>query len=327
MTDERKSEIGKLFLLPNKVSIEKLEKLEIQEIIFLIVSANYFKENKTFAKSNLSKKIELFLSVLNHKIRHSQELYIVYDKNTLYPFIDPTRNIWMFSKAEYSDNIKKYLEQQQIVVYVKRLSGEKVLKEFADMHRLGLKEILMDNGQYIAKINRDDILPPYDWKDTPKINIPIENPKLQNAMISFFQNLYSKNNYEGKDEIRHQLEDKIIEEILNAKYLVPIKIDGENSSVTDDETTIALKKDTIIHFGCLVNEDSTQYLSAFTDWVEFEKAFDKNVWKSNIASYKDLLTFSEKMQGVVINCRGTAFCISEENKKKIEEYRKEKKYQ
>lgn len=323
MTDEKKSEIGKLFLLPNKVSIEKLEKLEIQEIIFLIVSANYFKENKTFEKGNLIKKIELFLSVLNHKITHSEELYIVYDKNTLYPFIDPSGSIWMFSKVEYADNIKKYLEQQQIVVYVKRLSGEEVLKEFADMHRLGIKEILIDNGQYITKINRDDILPPYDWKDTPKINIPIENPKLQNAMISFFQNSYSNNNYEGKDEARHQLEDKIIEEILSAKYLVPIKIDGENYPVSDDETSIKLKKDTIIHFGCLVNEDNTQYLSAFTDWVEFEKAFDKNVWKSSIASYKDLLTFSEKMKGIVINCRGIAFCISEKNKKMIEEYRKE----
>ena len=65
-------------------------------------------------------------------------------------------------------------------------------------------------------------------------------------------------------------------------------------------------------------------MPAFTDWAEFEKVYDKNVWSGNIVTYDDLLAFSEKMEGIVINCKGISLRINEKNKKMIEEYTKEK---
>lgn len=325
MTDERKDEIGKLFLLSKETLIEGLEKLEIQEIIFLICSAKHFKENKSFLNDNFDEKIQMFLKVLRDRIEDAAELYIAYDNNTNYPYIDVDDRIWMFSKEEYATNAKDYFMQQLIILDMKKISHEEIMKTFAHLHRLGIKKIVMDNGEYNIEINRDDILPPPDWSDTKKISIPVENPELQHAMIQFFQMAHSKNNSQGREQTLHQLEDKMLDEVINAKYLIPMQLKEEEPSIPDEHGNSTLKKGTTMQFANLVsNDDDTQALPAFTDWTEFEKVYDKNIWSGNIATYDDLLAVSQKMNCIVINCKGIPLNINEKNKHMIEEYKIEK---
>ena len=324
MTEERKNEIGTLFLLRQETSIEELKKIEIQEIIFLIHSAKYFKENKAFLNDNFDEKIKIFLNVLRDKIKDSEKLYIAYDKNTNYPYIDDNDRIWMFSKEEYAAEAEDYFLQQLIMLEMKKISGEEIIKKFAELHILGIKKIVIDNGQYYTEIDRDEILPPPDWSHTPEINIPITNPSLQHAMIRFFQMLYSKNNYEGKQQVLHQMEDKMLDEVISAKYLIPMQLKEKEPSIPNEEGVKALKEGTMIQFASLAGADDTTWLPAFTDWIEFEKVYDKNIWSGNVATYDDLLALSKKMEGIVINCNGIPLTINEKNKKMIEAYKKEK---
>lgn len=323
MNDERKDEIGNLFLLKKETSVEELKKLEIQEIIFLIYSSKYYRDKKAFINDNFDEKIKIFFSVLNEKIKDAEELYIAYDKNTNYPYIDDNDRAWLFSKEEYAERAKDYFMQQLIMLEMKKITSDEIIKEFAHFHRTGIKKILVDNGEYNTEIDRDNILPPPDWSNTPDINIPVTNPKLQHGMISFFQMLYSKNNYKGKEQVLHSLEDKMLDEVLNAKYLVPMKLEEKEPSAPDEEGNKTIKKGAIMKFANLVGDDNTNWLPAFTDWTEFEKVYDKNSWSGNIASYEDLLALSEKIEGIVINCNGVPLRINENNKKMIEEYKKE----
>ncbi|OKP99043.1 hypothetical protein A3849_07645 [Paenibacillus sp. P46E] len=63
-------------------------------------------------------------------------------------------------------------------------------------------------------------------------------------------------------------------------------------------------------------------MPVFTDWLEFEKGYDKTVWGGNIATYEDIVTLSENMSGAVINFRGIGFRLDDKNKRMIAEYKR-----
>lgn len=322
MLEERKDEIGKEFLLKEEICMEELKKLEIQEMNFLIQTSYYFIDNKKYEEIDFNKKIKIFMGVLIDKIKESNELYIAYDKNTNYPYIDSFGKTWLFSKEEFAKNAEDYFIKQLIMLDMKKITSEEIMNVFYNCHLLGIEKLTVDNGQYYVDINRDDILPPPDLSDVPEINIPVTNPKLQNAMVRFFQRLYSKNNYEGKERDLEKLEDKMLNEVIDAKYLLPMQLKGVDKEDQKKEGKLKLNKGAIMEFAALADNNNEEWAAAFTDWVEFEKAYDKNIWKGNIVTYDDLLSISKEMKGIVINYRGIPLSLSEQNKKIIEEYRK-----
>lgn len=322
MNDQRKDEVGRKFLMSGSLIEEECHELEVQELIFLIHSAKYFKENKAFINDDFEERIPVFHRVLLEKIKNSEELYIAYDKHTTYPFLDANDRVWIFSKQEYAANAEDYFLQQLLMLEMRKIVKEDIMKTLAELHTLGISKILVDNGQYTVELDRDDLLPPPDWSGTPEINIPVTNPPLQQALIRFFQTLYAKNNDENRKQLLHMLEDQMLNQVIQARYLVPMQLKEEEPSVPNEQGLVTIKKGATIHFGVLSAEDGTSWLPAFTDWSEFEKAYDKTVWSSNIATYDDLVALSENMNGIVINCHGLPLRLDEKNKKMIEEYRK-----
>ncbi|MFL0252620.1 enhanced serine sensitivity protein SseB [Clostridium neuense] len=324
MTEERENELTKKFLLSENESVEELKNIEIQEIIFLIYSAKYFKDKKNLPNVDFDNKFQVFHKTLRERVKTAEELYIAYDKNTGYPYVDVQGRTWIFSKKEYADNAEDYFLQQMVMLEMKKINKEEVIREFADFHRLGIEKILLDNGKYTTEINRDDVLPPPDWSSTPKISIPITNPNLQFAMLRFFQAMYSKNNYAGKTQELHRLEDKMLDEVITAKYLIPMHLKEKEKTTPNADGVKTLKSGTIMQFANLVDKNDKSWLPAFTDWVEFQKVYDKAVWSGNIATYDDLLALSKGMEGIAVNCNGTCLRINENNKAMIEKYKKEK---
>lgn len=323
MNDQRKDEIGTKFLLGPQVPAEEFKELELQELIFLIHSAKYFKEQEALVRDDLDDKLEVFLSVLIDKIKDSEALYIAYDQNTGYPYIDPEDRAWLFSKEEYAFNAKDYFMQQLLMLEIKKISREEINRTLAEFHTLGLQKILIDNGQYHVDVDRDDILPPPDWSGTPEINIPVTNPGLQHALMRFFQTLHSGQNDEGKNQLLQFLEGQMLDEVIHARYLLPMQLKQKDPAEPNEQGVMTVGEGTTIEFGVLGAEGGTKWLPAFTDWNEFEKVYDKTMWSSNIASFDDLLSISENMSGIVINCRGIPLQIDENNKKRIEQYRSE----
>ncbi|WP_257676462.1 enhanced serine sensitivity protein SseB [Clostridium felsineum] len=321
MLDEaRKDQIGVVFLLKKDTSIKKIRRLNIQEIIFLICSARFFKSKQTIISDNFQKKIDIFTKVLLEKIKNADELFIIYDKNTEYPYIDSKGRVWIFSKEKYAVHVKDYFAKT-MSLEVKRVIGQEVVNEFDNFYRLGIEKIIVDNGQYAVEIKRDEILKKFNSKNTLTINIPVENPKLQYSMIRFFQNLYDRDEYKGKKEFLSKLEVKMLDELVSAKYLVPIKVRNGAPIISREQiNTVLNKKDTEI--ASIVSDDDTNWLPAFTDWEEFERIYHKNMWKGYIASYDELMELCSKMSGVVINCRGLALHIDEKNRRVLEQYEK-----
>ncbi|MEF2966656.1 enhanced serine sensitivity protein SseB [Paenibacillus sp. M1] len=323
MDEARKDEIGRRFLLSSELPLDECRELEIQELIFLIDSAKHFKEQGTFDGEQLEQRKKAFYDLLKEKVINAKSLYIAYDKNTNYPYMDAEDRIWMFSKKKYAAHARDYFMQQLLMLDMKRVAGDDILKAFAELHSLGIPKIIIDNGQYHIEIDRDEILPPPDFSGTPEISIPVTNPDLQRALIRFFQTAYTQNNFEGKQQVLQELEDQMIDEVVRAKYLLPMQLKEQEPAPPDEQGKKTLKEGTVIQFAVLGGEGETTWLPVFTDWTEFEKAFDKSVWSSNIVSYDDVLRISENMDGIIINSRGIPLTIDDKNKERIEAYRRE----
>lgn len=325
LSNERKNDIGSKYLIGGVASKSDLEILDIQELIFLIDSAKYFKEKEAFTGDDFEHKITYYYEAVLDKVKNADELYLAINQKTNYPHIDDNGNGWLFSNKEYANEAKDYYLQQLIMLDFMKLVKDNIIETFANLFRYGIEHLLIDNGQYVLQIKRGDILPPPDWSNITDIQIPVMNPNLSFAMLQFFQNIYTDNNYPGKQQNLHILENKMLEEVLTAKYLVPMKLQEKEPSKPDEEGMKTLTEGALIQFPNLVNQtNNTEWLPAFTDWEEFQKMYSKEEWSGNIASYDDLIALSNKSEGIVINPGGVSLKINEINKQLIEDFRKSK---
>lgn len=324
MNEERKNAVGVKFLLNGRVSLEECRELEIQELIFLIHSAKHFRQQQTLTGQDADEKIQTFFTVLKDKVKDAEALYLAYDKHTNYPYVDIDDRVWMFSQEEYAAGAEDYFRQQLLMFEMKKIGREEIAGAFAELHTLGLSKVLLDNGQYHIEIGRDDILPPPDWTGIPEINIPVTNPRLQHALIRFFQTLHSRQGGEANKQLLHALEGQMLDEVLQAKYLLPMQLMEKEPAPSDEQGIKTIGEGTEIRFGVLGGENDSTWLPAFTDWPEFEKVYDKTAWQSNVVAFGDLLALSENMNGIVVNCAGIPLRIDENNRNVIEAYLRER---
>lgn len=319
MDNKRKNELGRIFIFSNKISAEEFEKVNIQELVFLIFTMRVLKEKNALNNHDYDGKIIAFTRVLIIKLRTSKELYIAYDKNTKYPYIDFEGRAWIFSQKEFADNAVEHFNKQETFLEMKKLVDKDVINEFGKMHYIGIEKFLIDNGEYTIEMKRNEILPSFDYSNVPAKNIPVINPKMQFAMIKFFQNAYSRKNYANKAEVMRNLEEKMLEEVINAKYLVPIKLENNDLKIDSNGMNV-VNKGNEVRFSIIKDKNGISWIPAFTDWYEFDKVFDKKNWKSSICNFQDILLLSENLEGAVINCSGLSIKIDDTNKDIIKEF-------
>lgn len=324
MDNKRKDELGNLFVFNDKYSSREFEKVTIQELAFLICTMRVLKEKEILKNCDYDAKIITFTQVLIKKLKLTKELYIAYDSNTQYPYLDFQGRAWIFSEKEYADKAEEHFKAEKIFLQIKELINKNIINEFGKLHYLGIEKVIIDNGQYNIEINRNDILTPPDYSNVPARKIPVMNPKLQFAMINFFQYVYSRKDYKNKVEVIRGLESKMLEEVLKAKFLLPIKLENDNIGIDGNGANV-VEKGNKVNFTVIKDKNGLRWLPAFTDWYELDKAFDRGKLRSSICSFEDILTISENLEGIVINCNGLALRIDENNRKIIVEFMEKRK--
>ncbi len=312
------------FLRSDSLEATAYEEVEIQELIFLFHHARNLLNTEPHQGEWLEARMREFLTRLTEKVRTTDTLYVAYDRHTDYPYIDADGRVWFFSKEEYAADVADYFLQKFVLLEMKKISGEDIMRTIGLLHLLDLPVIVMDNGRYYIELKRDDLLPPMDWSGTPDIQIPVTNPDLQHAMILFFQTLNTRQHMPDKQNLLLTLEARMLDEIIDARYLVPMQLLKQEPSVPDEQGKTILRQGDRIQFAVLEGEEDSTWLPAFTDWFEFEKMYDKELWSSNIATYEDLLALSDSMTGIVLNPRGIGFRINASNRAHIEKYRQER---
>ena len=124
---------------------------------------------------------------------------------------------------------------------------------------------------------------------TIDVNKPVENPKLVESMQRLLK------------EPNQQNENDFMEQVVDAIFLSPVKIDN---IIENEGNKITLEKDTKIQFIHFTDNDGKAFLPLFTDWNEIgkwskEEGIQTLMLRMN--DYKEMVSNNEIYSGVVIN--------------------------
>ena len=115
ISKERKEELLETHLLNYEMPDEQeLAKLTLEELEFLIRSAEVHHKKKTFVADNFLKKIEVFNKILADKIKGCKELYCAWDKHTGYPRVMGDGSVLIFSTKEFAQKAIEHYKEQNV---------------------------------------------------------------------------------------------------------------------------------------------------------------------------------------------------------------------
>ncbi len=314
LSSKRKEEIGPI-ILKKEITKDMLTDLTIQEVLFLICTLRTYNEKSPM--ENFKANDEILYQTIVDKIKATDKFYITIDKTTGFPYIN-TGFVDIYSTEEFAKEATDYYAQRYRMLEVKEVTHgmwPDKMNYFVYLYFIGAERLIVDNGQFRCEVSRSDILPPPDYSKTPNISVPILNPSLRFSMIDFFSELRWRVNYQERVEVLKKKEDTMIEEICKAKYLIPMKYEG-NAEQSGDK--LVFQQDTQLLFAKITNEENETYIPVFTDWLEFEKAYDKNEWHGAIMSILEAIEIGNG-DGVVINPYGENLILNDNNMKQVKE--------
>ena len=166
-------------------------------------------------------------------------------------------------------------------------------------------------GSYSCRLKRDDLLPPPDFSELSKAQIPVVNPALILAMARHRQILFEEKKDEQWKRAEQFLCDRMLKEVVRGEFLCPVKVVEDPKEEKDADG----KKGTALQFALLQDSNGAQWMPVYTDWQSFQKIYNVKEWKGQKVSFDQLMKIAGE-RDFVIN-PGSMELRVEENRKKI----------
>ena len=309
--EERKREIGEL-IFDEDISSDTLKFLNPQELLFLLTTLEVFNKKKALPgyESNHRKVYNEILG----RIRDAEFLYVIYDLNTGFPFIDHGYGNVYFEEdlarkacEMFNKQFRKTEPKKCPINSVD--DNTKNLGFFDFLYYTGIDNLIIDNGAYRARFKRNEIVPAAAEWSSEKTNMPI-NPKLNFAMLDFLEEIKWPVKYEKRTEVLKAKELRMMTFLRGSKLLVPIQHEGPAEMM--DDGRIKLTKDTKLRFLVMRTNDDKEFIPVFTDTNEFAKLQGAREWNAGVFAYADILKLVNEKDGIRINPEGQGLVFQKE---------------
>ena len=275
-------------LLEEGIEVE-LKELSIQELIALqakaletpAISIGVDVKDTTNNYENTAMKIR---DMINDKIMDAESLYILTNQATNMPYIDDNDSIYVFSQEQFAIDAADFFAQQYRVFGIHKVEKENIKLAFRVMHQMaGVKNILVDNGKTWIIIPLEKLLGKQNFAGTE----PIANPGLLLAATKLEQERRWPLNYQQKGKKLRDYEDKFLDELMVAKFIIPTKevVNDENGTRFDVPT--------------LDGSDGSKALPVFTDYNQLMLMFPDVKMNSMVLDVDGLL--NAPLDVVVLN--------------------------
>ncbi|WP_026526460.1 SseB family protein [Butyrivibrio sp. VCD2006] len=312
ISEERKDEIGEL-IYEEDLSLETLKFLSLQELLFLLTVQERFQKEAPIPGYEANHR-KVYNEILS-RVRDAKTLYVLFDLNTGYPFIDHGY-INIYSCEEYAQEAVKVFEKQFRKLQVRPCKADNEAESASErrtffdyLYYLGIENFIVDNGYYRAHFKRNEIVAaPGDWggagDKSPK------NPALVFAMLDFLGEARWPVKYEKREQVLTVKEMRMAQAAQAAKYIVPMQHEGPVEVL--DDGRFKFTADTKIRFPEIKSSDEKHFLPIFTDGVEFSKMFRNSEYRGAVFGFSDILKFVGDKHGVIINPAGQKIMIPRE---------------
>lgn len=304
INEERRQELLDTYLLHyNMPSVEELSGLTITELEFLMKSAEIYHKRKVMAGDNFIQKIDVFREAVVEAVRKLDKLYVALNPKTGYPNVMGDGTVMVFSEEEYALKAQKHYEEENLKLDMKIADQEKQQALWADLYWWGMEKIALDVGSFTCHLDRGVLLPPPDYSNLPKIQVPVINPKLVLAMVRHRQTLLTEQKDEQWNKAEQYLGRQMFKELVKGQYLCPAQFSNPNGTTPDADGKMTVGAGAKMKFAVLTDKDGRKWFPAFTDWQAFQRLYDKKEWDGQVVSYEDLTALSGE-NGIVINPGG-----------------------
>ncbi|MCR5342880.1 MAG: SseB family protein [Butyrivibrio sp.] len=309
LTEERKAEIGEL-IYEEELNIDSIKFLSMQELLFLLTVQERFQKVAPIPGYEANHR-KVYNEILG-RVRDAKMLYVLFDMQTGYPFIDHGY-INIYSSQEYAEAAVKVFAKQFRKLAVRACKADNAAESASErrtffdyLYYLGIEHFIVDNGYYRAHFKRNEIVAaPGDWGNggdkSPK------NPTLVFAILDFLGEVRWPVKYEKRNEVLTAKEMRMAQAAQAANYIVPIQHEGPVEVLEDGR--FKFTADTKIRFPEIKSPDEKHFLPVFTDGIEFTKAFRNSEYKGAVFGFGDILKFVGEKDGIIINPGGQKIMI------------------
>ena len=229
-------------------------------------------------------KVERLAEALIAKIFDAEEIYIVHNKRTGEPHIfsrtidrkDGTYmctppDILVIPKAYAHVYAATYSQGDYELKKIENGEDKKGIYNFfgSAFYLNGACGIDVIGPQ--TAIDASKLVPPSDYSNTPKINIPVTNPDLVRWMLLMGQ--MGKPDSPDKETVLKLYHNFFLRELNKATLLVPMKKEGEIPTPDENGSTV-LKEDLKIQFPTMKGKHDRDAVRMFTDWKRLRMEYD-----------------------------------------------------
>lgn len=281
--------------------------LSIQDLCVLIDRAKWAISHYLYPGSEqlINREISMFYAALLEKLKTAKMLYTISDQHTGFPFIDENANncVWLFSTHRYAEQAVDYYKQQNRDFTIWEIGAGQVLHLFEDCYDLGAYGAYVDNGLTGCMVKREDMLLAPDWTGKPVETIPVTNPGFILAHLKMRQESTWNVNYEGREEKLSRMEQELMRQTMQARFLVPMK--------KQDNPELPI----------LTGADGSKAIAVYTDWKQFKRAYSEQEYGAWVMNFSDLS--GEIMQGkadaFVINNKSCPMTVMKKDLEKMQQ--------
>ncbi len=327
---------------------DQLSGLTLEELSFIYAMTETAKKDERFSQIHFPIRQQIVYWAAVDAFKSAEALYVAYNKMPMYPYIDPMGSAWIFSDEELAKKLADNLRvHQQVELIVRKIENKMIMPMVAQMHYLGINNIVIDNGSHPMLLKRTDILPDPEWKgENGQPKQDFSNGPLQMAMIQFFQHLqlngtmHKAMNAEGVSEeekkniqqkfvqgqqVIKMMETRMLSLLVDAKFLVP-SITMKDGQPLPPGQDVPAGEGVTRKLASVVDANKVAWLPAFTDWSEFIKTYRPNEWGAMALPYEAVIKMAKEagINKIVFNPRGCAFRVEEQMIDRIEDFRKKK---
>ena len=185
-----------------------------------------------------------------------------------------------------------------------------------------MEDLILDVGSYSCKLKRDELLPPPDFSELSKEQIPVVNPELIFAMARHRQILFEEKQDIQWKSAEQFLCNRMLKAVVRGEYLCPVKVVKNPKEEKDADE----KKGTALQFALLQDGVGEQWMPVYTDWQSFQKLYNVKEWKGQKVNFDQLMKIAGE-RNFVINPGRMELRVEEKRKKIIAGYFKRYKRQ
>lgn len=304
-TDEKRTELLQqcfkgpegLKLFAGNTIMENLFVLSYMQNVMIQKAIDMKKEQDVRVFNNL---IAINSKMFVAKVAAQDQVWLTISKTTGYPYTFQQGALVLLTEENKEAFIKK-MEEGHYDVDLMPVKKEELHLCMDALRKDGYETVFLADGVRPAAG-----IPMSEWPTAKKEGeTAIQNPRLQMAMTSFFQEMRRDNVEEGANKDMHNkmcayLEHQMMAAIVSSTYLIPTRKDENGNTI----------------FPIMNGSDNTTALAVFTDIAEQSKAFDSE-WMTTTHSYDKVVEMVESMNADAFIVNGKGVCLTV-NKKIME---------